>query len=578
MSRVAGGTSKCNICLAIVLFLSPKAASAIQVPPGLETCEPLSACLSLLDKVVPERDDGDGSNGDVLARSLRRFGEPAKQELLRRAVGSNPGWRNVAGAILANWGAWTVDDVPSLRAALRMDHGGWVARSLGQIGSPDAIRTLVEDLSDANDFENQTGFALSKLGARAIPYLMPLLENDKESWLAARVIGEMKPLPVSYAVAWAGKALDSTRPLKERIAALRGIAALGPAAEHVGKGLHPLLEDSESEVQKEVVMTLKAVRDPIVVESLAKACQPQASQFDFLALDSALCLREIAHFGPGGRAAGEFLMPFLMSKNGAERAYGILTLSYIDYSPAVAKIEEALDSRDWRVVYAAVWGVGWLGDQNAADKLTKLASNYWLSELRDDAAHVTANLRSPKGRVERRPWNVMDHGIQSDPTDVITEGFRGPARSCPGYTWTWKGENFKLAPGREAEAHSLSFGNRGDLVGTDHGEWGGELTWIPKQATPIVLERDNVRRMDYDNDGAIVIFGLAHLGFNYGYALRLNRNSDGTWTSTEIARLPGEPLAWTRLKSDRIAVMTAGRVVVFSSKEGILGIAPCASK
>ena len=93
-----------------------------------------------------------------------------------------------------------------------------------------------------------------------------------------------------------------------------------------------------------------------------------------------------------------------------------------------------------------------------------------------------------------------------------------------------------------------------------------------------MLARDNVRGMDYDNDGAVVLFGLAHLGFNYGYALRVNRNADGSWTQKEIARLPGVPGSWTRLKSDRIAVLTAGRVVVFSSKEGTLGVARCANK
>lgn len=172
-------------CVAIALLLLAKSAVAIQVPRGLDTCASLSACLSLLDTVVPKEDDGEGSNGEVMARDLRRFGEPAKQELLRRAVGSNSGWRNVSGAILANWGSWTPDDVPALRAALRMDHGGWLAKPLGQIGSPDAIVALAEDLSSASDIESQTGFTLSKLGAVAIPYLMPLLEDDDKSQLAA---------------------------------------------------------------------------------------------------------------------------------------------------------------------------------------------------------------------------------------------------------------------------------------------------------------------------------------------------------------------------------------------------------
>jgi hypothetical protein len=42
-----------------------------------------------------------------MADSLRRFGEPAKQELLRRATGAHPGWRNIAGAILMYWRDWS---------------------------------------------------------------------------------------------------------------------------------------------------------------------------------------------------------------------------------------------------------------------------------------------------------------------------------------------------------------------------------------------------------------------------------------------------------------------------------------
>jgi len=111
------------------------------------------------------------------------------------------------GAILADWGTWTVDDVPALRAALIMDHGGWVASPLGQIGSATAIHALVEDLSHGDDVTNQTGFALSKLGERALAELTLLLENDEKYRLAAEVIAEMEPLPIAHAATWTALAL-----------------------------------------------------------------------------------------------------------------------------------------------------------------------------------------------------------------------------------------------------------------------------------------------------------------------------------------------------------------------------------
>ncbi len=91
-------------------------------------------------------------------------------------AGDHSGWRNVAGAILSEWHSWTPSDVPKLREALQKRHGGWVAKPLGEIGSPEAIQALVEDLRHGST--KQTNNALAELGAKAAPFLAPLLEGD----------------------------------------------------------------------------------------------------------------------------------------------------------------------------------------------------------------------------------------------------------------------------------------------------------------------------------------------------------------------------------------------------------------
>jgi hypothetical protein len=164
-----------NVCPLLLFLLATSPALAIKVPRGMDTCPSLKVCLQLLDTVISTTDEGEGSNSEVLARDLSRFGDAAKHELLNRAVGSQPGWRNVAGAILSDWPSWDPSDVPALRKALLMDPGGWVARPLGRIASPEAIEALVEDLPRGEG--NQTDFALSHLGASAIPYLFPLLRS-----------------------------------------------------------------------------------------------------------------------------------------------------------------------------------------------------------------------------------------------------------------------------------------------------------------------------------------------------------------------------------------------------------------
>ena len=212
------------ICFAAVMLIA-RPATAIQVPSGLDDCASLEICLQLIDQVVPARDDGEGSNAGVLASKLHRFGDAAKSELLKRATGNHPGWRNVAGAILSEWHSWTPADVPELREALRKQPGGWVARSLGEIGSSEAIQALVEDLPKGN--ANQTDFALKELGAKAIPYLVPLLENNKNASSASRIIREMNTAALPFASKWATQAADPKQPVQARLGALRGIAAIG---------------------------------------------------------------------------------------------------------------------------------------------------------------------------------------------------------------------------------------------------------------------------------------------------------------------------------------------------------------
>lgn len=555
------------------------AALAIKVPSSFDRCSTLDSCLALLDTVVPAHDDGRWEISNVFARKLQRFGPDAKLELLKRATGSHSGWRRIAGLILEDWKGFDAADIPALRTALQIDQGGWAACALEKIATPDAIRLLVDDIPHGE--ANCTEAALERLGSKAMPYMLAAFEDDKASVEATRIVEGMRPLPINYATGWAATALDAQRPIKQRVAALRALAALGAKVEPQGEKLHGLLTETDPLLRAEAGKALRALRDPIAVVDAAKACQPSAERFDFLALNSSLCLSEIAEFGPAGHAAGEFLIPFLGSSNSTEQAYGILTLGFIGYSPATPRIETALASKDWRIVYAAISSVGWLGDKQAIPALNKLAADYWLVEIRKQAAHVLAALQSANGQIERGSWITNNQGDYRDPAWVITEGVGGMRSSCSSNRWRWQGQTFTLRPEPEVEAQSLYYRSEklaGELIGTDHGEWGGSLTWVPYQGTPVVLARENVHSLDYVDGGAIVLFGLAHMGFNYGYVLKVLRNADGSWEQKDIARLPGEPQGYTRLDNDQIAVLTGGRVVVVSANDGILGAASCVAK
>lgn len=483
-----------------------------------------------------------------------------KQELLKRATGSHPGWRNVAGAILGEWHSFSSSDVPPLREALRESPGGWVARSLGEIGTPEAIQALVEDLP--NGSESQTGFALSDLGAKAVPYLFPLLESDKDAKEAAHVIGEMGSAISSLVPGWIAKAADSNQHAPARIAALRAIAAYGRCPETSCRALHPLLHDSNAKIRNEAETSLRSVHDPVVAEDVSQKCHPSADLFDSLAFDALRCLSELADYGPGASDVGLKLLPFLNSQNGAERSYGIATLGRIGFTPAIPQIEEALRDADWRVEYAAIRSLGWLGDVTAVPTLEKIASEHWLPEMRAKAKQVAKGLSS-QGHIE------PEDGMFRIDRDVL-----GPVPPCDSNHWRWGDILFLTPPSSDVRDTRLEVPD-GRFLGTNHGEWGGELKWVPSRGEPAVLHKDNVVAIESDEDGPIVLFGLAHLGLAHGYAVHVTHDSAGAWKLTEVARLPTEPSGLIPLGSGLFAAPSEGRIVVFSAKQGILGLASC---
>jgi hypothetical protein len=239
-------------------FSGTQRLEAYSIPPSFSACRSLDVCLRSLDSEASTADGSIGPDEEAVAKKLSTFGEPAKHELLRRAAGADAKWRNLSGAILANWKTWSPSDVPELRAALRLDPGGWMAGPLRTIGTPAAIEALVEDLPKGS--ENQTDFALQKLGPRAIPALMPLLENENTSPSAIRVIKLMGDSAAPLQSSWSQIANDPGEPLTKRLAALRAIGALGSRARQSAASIEPLSSSSDMPLREQAALTLEAVQ------------------------------------------------------------------------------------------------------------------------------------------------------------------------------------------------------------------------------------------------------------------------------------------------------------------------------
>jgi hypothetical protein len=278
----------------------------------LDRCRDLPACLAVLDDFVASLSPGQASDeGPTIAGSLKRFGETAKQELLRRAASADPGWRNLVGDVLSYWGGWSSSDVPALRAALRLQHGGWIARPLAEIRTPEAIEALVEDLAVAGAV-NQTGWALAKIGHEALPYLLPILASERDAGGAAIVIRDMGREALVVAPDWVLTAANPDNPKNVRLAALRGLAAMGDGVGQLGHDLGAMLASPDADIRTQTFKTLVAVRDPSVVMTLAENCEPSGKEFYSIPLKSLESLITVAAFREHARTDGSRLMAFLV--------------------------------------------------------------------------------------------------------------------------------------------------------------------------------------------------------------------------------------------------------------------------
>lgn len=536
---------------------------------GLKECQALPECLMLLDMAgFPKHAQMLGDEPEI-ADNLRRFGNAAKQELLQHAVGAHPPWRNLAGAVLRYWGDWSPSDVPALRAALQLQHGGWIAWPLGEIATPDAIQALVDDLVVIGSL-SQTGGALKRLGATALPYLLPLLEDERQAWEVAAVIHNMGTKALDEAAHWLALAESSGHPKSLRLAALRGLAAMGDPIQPYGERLRAILADVDADLRDQAFKTLIAIHDPSVAAIVAERCKPSGAGFEALPVQSIICIRKVAAFGSNGRGVGPSLMPFLQSKNGEELAAAIGVLGYIGYDDAIPAIRELLRSQDWRVVHASAVSLGWLGATQAAPDLEQAAASHWLPEVRDQALAVLDTLKSAHPKLARPALFAAAKGAGCG---LYYCNALSVAPRCPSQQWEWQGRPISRPQSTGSRRSRLTFDN-GTLIGSDIGEWGGDLSWTGADGKAELIIKDNVVAIEAADGGAMVLFGLAHMGITYGYAVHVRKGEDGSWSLNEAARLPRDAQALATIGTNLFAAWSGGRVVVFSNKQ-VLGLAPC---
>jgi hypothetical protein len=160
-------------------------------------------------------------------------------------------------------------------------------------------------------------------------------------------------------------------------------------------------------------------------------------------------------------------------------------------------------------------------------------------------------------------WNGVEHPVQH--TRDTRKGFQESQQllSSAGITIENRTEGRVLVSPALPTPHPIAFSglsalrtNTGTLVGTDAGEWGGELVFIPQAGAAQTLVKQNVATIFRLGDADYALTGLAHLILNDGALWRIDTRG-ATARADRLADLPGgSPRAWTHVEGKALLVAT----------------------
>ena len=327
--------------------------------------------------------------------------------------------------------------------------------------------------------------------------------------------------------------------------------------------------------------------DPAALDRLIADCPVVDPDVETDRIAPALCQRDIALFGHAAERAGPTIVKHLKSRDLDDRAYAAISLGMIGYRPAIPELINTLDGEDWRVARASVRSLGWLRAIEARPFVERLARTHPLAIVRRDAAIALAaidgNAASATDDEQKLKTSNMafDLVFDNDVGDTINPCEDGP--------WRWNHRTVSKphdvaeaapaasdAPASELEAVSATLDVEGGrLIGTNRGEWGGELYFQRLGSAPKKLLDENIVAIERIGGDIVAFGGLAHLSNNQGVVIAIERKN-GSYAARARLPLPGAPRSVIRVDATTLLIV-ANRVNVVLRRDWRLEDAECAA-
>lgn len=233
-------------------------------------------------------------------------------------------------------------------------------------------------------------------------------------------------------------------------------------------------------------------------------------------------LRQLAELGLEDQRDVAFVLEKLRGDDWDLRAEAARTLRLNHHTKAIPQLIASVSPNDWRLTFEVMVALNEFEAPQSDAVLNDIANTYWLPAIREAARDLTAGRPLSVISLQTSLWVPLDY-------------CRRPTKSsrCPVLR-----DHPSLKGARRAPLVLEIKG--GKLIGTDHGEWGGELGFIDEKTTQTIID-ENVLAIVRRDSRIFAVTGLDHGGLNWGYIWEIMESGDGRWTARRLWRLPGMP-------------------------------------
>jgi HEAT repeat protein len=584
-----------TIPVAVALIGQP-AASAGKTAVPADSCDTVQTCVVLL-RALADPCECVGPSQEATAKKLQGLGPSAIAPTIELLQDPEKKVQELAGYVLRDMPGLGPEHLGALEHAVEAGNG-WLPPAIASIGTPSAIRFLVEQLRREPETHTQLTYAFEKLGPAAFPDLLELYRcgtscDERLLSVVGFIFSEVRDKAAGALDSLEKIATDPSEPLVARRHAIRTLGALGPTARPVVRTLIEMSHQGPAELQADARAAVVGIGGAGTGEVLAASLES--------AEEKLYLLRDIAALRDGGREAGGRVVDLLTSSDRTVRVAAARTLGVIGYRPSTSALIAALDDADdWRLVYVAAEALGRLRASDARAPLKATATGHWYPPVRDAAtAALKALDAKPPARLTSEPFSAFEffaheHAGRDYPSCADKADY--PAMPQPPEILDPAGQP-ELARQLAYEREVVGWGEDGKhtskqrtipevgihveagwLVGSDQGEWGGELVLKPETGPMKTVLDTNIASVHVLGDAGIVaVTGLAHLVSDAGRLYTITCASAATCRATEWKQLPGAPRSsWITETGELLVNTTQGSVLV--APDGSMRMAPCTKR